>query len=75
MKAWPRGEFQGGTQAPPDTPRARAAGVLFYNLDSTGNADELSLHGGLPVEQGTKWLANLWLWDPALPPPRDAHEA
>ena len=49
--------------------------MLFYNLDSTGNADELSLHGGLPVEQGTKWLANLWLWDPALPPPRDAHEA
>ena len=21
---------------------------------------------GMPVERGTKWLCNLWVWDPAL---------
>jgi prolyl 4-hydroxylase len=37
--------------------------VLFYNLLPDGNADNLALHGALPVNQGEKWLANFWLWD------------
>ncbi len=40
--------------------------VLFYNLLEDGNADDLSLHGALPVHQGEKWLANLWVWDPKM---------
>ena len=37
--------------------------ALFYNLLEDGNGDELSLHAALPVQEGEKWLANLWLWD------------
>ncbi len=40
--------------------------VLFYNLLEDGNADDLSLHGALPVIHGEKWLANLWIWDPKM---------
>mmetsp|Transcript_9591 Transcript_9591/g.15536 ORF Transcript_9591/g.15536 Transcript_9591/m.15536 type:complete len:389 (-) Transcript_9591:127-1293(-) len=37
--------------------------VLFYNQDSNGNLDSRSLHGGCPVISGTKWAANLWVWN------------
>jgi prolyl 4-hydroxylase len=40
--------------------------ILFYNLLEDGNGDELTLHASLPVIKGTKWLANLWIWDPVL---------
>lgn len=36
--------------------------VLFYNLLPDGNYDELSMHAALPVKEGEKWLANLWIW-------------
>lgn len=35
--------------------------VLFYSQLPDGNLDELSLHGGMPVASGTKWVCNLWL--------------
>ena len=38
--------------------------VLFYNLLSDGNGDDLALHAALPVKKGEKWLANFWVWDP-----------
>lgn len=38
--------------------------VLFYNLLEDGNADELALHSGTSVFNGTKWVANFWVWDP-----------
>lgn len=38
--------------------------VLFYNMLEDGNGDDLTLHAALPVKRGTKWLANLWIWDP-----------
>lgn len=35
--------------------------VAFGNLDQAGRPDPRSLHAGLPVERGEKWLATLWL--------------
>lgn len=35
--------------------------VLFHNLDEAGAPDPRTLHAGLPVEAGEKWLATLWL--------------
>ncbi|WP_280397681.1 prolyl hydroxylase family protein [Nocardia carnea] len=35
--------------------------VLFHNCrPGTNLVDERSLHGGMPVERGEKWAANLW---------------
>lgn len=41
-------------------------GVLFYNTDAdTGMEIKDSLHAGLPVKKGVKWIANLWIkYDP-----------
>ena len=38
--------------------------VIFYNLLEDGNGDDLALHAALPVNEGEKWLANFWVWDP-----------
>ncbi|GAA5081719.1 2OG-Fe(II) oxygenase [Lysobacter panacisoli] len=35
--------------------------VIFDNLHPDGSPDVDSLHAGLPVERGVKWLATLWL--------------
>jgi prolyl 4-hydroxylase len=35
--------------------------VAFRNLDDAGRPDPDTLHAGLPVEKGEKWLATLWL--------------
>lgn len=35
--------------------------VIFDNLREDGSPDVDSLHAGLPVERGVKWLATLWL--------------
>lgn len=37
--------------------------VLFYSQKPNGEMDERSLHGGCPVLDGTKWAANLWVWN------------
>jgi prolyl 4-hydroxylase len=36
--------------------------IIFYSLHSDGSLDETSLHGACPVEDGTKWAANKWIW-------------
>lgn len=36
-------------------------GVLFKNLDEVGHPHPLSLHAGLPVRQGEKWIATTWI--------------
>ncbi len=41
-------------------PRAGRA-VIFENLLPDGTPDVDSLHAGLPVQRGEKWLATLWL--------------
>lgn len=41
-------------------PKAGRA-VVFDNLTAEGGAEPTSLHAGLPVVRGEKWLATLWL--------------
>jgi prolyl 4-hydroxylase len=41
----------------------KAQAVLFYSQFPDGNVDRLSIHGGCPVLVGTKWAANLWVWN------------
>ena len=42
----------------------KGSAVLFYNMLPDGNTDVNSLHAALPVSQGMKWIANIWIWDP-----------
>lgn len=35
--------------------------VAFRNLDDAGRPDPDTLHAGLPVKKGEKWVATLWL--------------
>ncbi|MDQ3289504.1 MAG: 2OG-Fe(II) oxygenase [Pseudomonadota bacterium] len=35
--------------------------IVFDNLHPDGHPDPNSLHAGLPVKQGEKWLATLWM--------------
>lgn len=44
------------------TPK-KAEAVLFYDQLPMGGQDDASLHGGCPVLKGTKWAANLWVWN------------
>lgn len=43
----------------------KGSAILFYNLLEDGNGDDLALHAALPVTQGEKYAANIWVWDPA----------
>jgi hypothetical protein len=46
----------------------KAEAVLFYSQHPDGRLDPASLHGGCPVLQGSKWAANLWVWNgPRMP--------
>ncbi|GAB2514604.1 2OG-Fe(II) oxygenase [Lysobacter humi (ex Lee et al. 2017)] len=46
-----------GVRIEPEAGRA----VVFDSLDAEGRPVPDSLHAGLPVERGEKWLATLWL--------------
>lgn len=35
--------------------------LLFCNVDADGQRDENSVHAGLPVKRGEKWLASRWI--------------
>ena len=39
----------------------KGKGVLFYNTDNQGNILKESMHAGLPVKNGNKWIANKWI--------------
>ena len=41
----------------------KATALLFYSQTGQGVLDDLSLHGACPVIEGTKWGANLWVWN------------
>ena len=41
----------------------KAEAVLFYDQHPDGAQDMAALHGGCPVISGTKWAANLWVWN------------
>uniref|UniRef100_A0A7S3JU52 Fe2OG dioxygenase domain-containing protein n=1 Tax=Aureoumbra lagunensis TaxID=44058 RepID=A0A7S3JU52_9STRA len=45
----------------------KARAILYYSQFPTGKLDPLSKHGGCPVLNGTKWAANLWLWNKEPP--------
>ena len=53
----------------------RGGGILFYSMLPDGNGDELSLHAGEAVREGTKWACNLWLWDRGAGPSATASPA
>jgi hypothetical protein len=36
---------------------------LFYSQHPNGALDDKSFHGGCPVLHGTKYAANLWVWN------------
>lgn len=35
--------------------------AFWYNLLPDGESDDNTLHGGCPVLQGSKWVANKWI--------------
>jgi prolyl 4-hydroxylase len=41
----------------------RGKAVRFTNTHPDGKPDPDTLHAGLPVIRGEKWLATLWFWD------------
>jgi len=45
------------------TNASKGNAVLFYSQLPGGALDPQSLHGGCPVLAGTKWAANLWVWN------------
>ena len=47
----------------------KGSGVLFYSMTGDGNADDDSLHSGMRVIRGRKWICNMWVWDPRLVAP------
>ena len=57
---WRNGETTRGLNVVPQKGKA----VIFYMVTPDGNLDDLTQHAALPVTQGEKWLANLWIWDP-----------
>lgn len=44
-------------------PPRRGDAILFYSQRPDGHLDVNSLHGACPVLKGTKWGANLWVWN------------
>lgn len=41
--------------------------LVFENLEDSGDPAPVSLHAGLPVTRGTKWVASLWIRQRSLP--------
>lgn len=57
-------EAGGGTRFPQvglELRPRRGAAVYFANVDAQGRPDPASLHGGLPVLKGVKFIATKWL--------------
>jgi prolyl 4-hydroxylase len=44
-------------------PPRRGDAILFYSQKPDGVLDIYSSHGACPVLKGTKWGANLWVWN------------
>jgi prolyl 4-hydroxylase len=69
-------DYEGGETSFPNTGlsfRGRTGdALLFRNAGPDGRADPLSLHAGLPVIRGTKYLASRWMRADTFtyPPPR-----
>ena len=35
--------------------------LCFDTLNGMGRITDQALHGGLPIDEGEKWIANLWI--------------
>ncbi|KAJ8608561.1 hypothetical protein CTAYLR_005961 [Chrysophaeum taylorii] len=44
-----------------------ARAILYYSQHPDGTLDLRAKHGGCPVLRGTKWAANLWVWNKPMP--------
>ena len=53
--SFPRAFDNRGLQVNPEVGSA----LLMYNSMPDGNLDDLSVHGGLPVTEGKKWIGHL----------------
>jgi len=62
--SFPKAKLPGSSQTGFKIHPGKGNAVLFYNMLSDGNGDDLALHAALPVTKGEKWLANFWVWDP-----------
>lgn len=49
-----------------EVPAQKRQMLFFYDLLPDGNFDEYSLHAGLPVEEGEKWIGAAWTWEPHI---------
>lgn len=65
-------EFEGGgtrfPRAELNVVPKRGDLVHFHNVDATGQVNPDSLHAGLPVLSGEKWLASKWVRAESYPP-------
>jgi prolyl 4-hydroxylase len=68
---WLNEEYEGGET---DFPRAKfrhkgrpGSAMLFMNVGADKKPDPMSLHGGLPVTRGRKWLLSQWVRDKLQP--------
>ncbi|OQR82538.1 hypothetical protein ACHHYP_15884 [Achlya hypogyna] len=61
-KSWEADMVQSCSTRLASYPRKTHA-ILFYSQKPNGALDPRSLHGGCPVLEGTKWAANLWVWN------------
>lgn len=44
----------------------KGSALLFMNVDQSNRVDSSTLHAGLPVETGEKWIATLWIREKAF---------
>ena len=54
---WRNGETGGPINVKPEKGKA----LIFYMVNPDGNLDDLSQHAALPVVEGEKYFANLWI--------------
>jgi prolyl 4-hydroxylase len=57
---WRNAETSDAIHVKPEKTKA----IIFYMINPDGNLDDLTQHAAMPVLEGEKWFANLWIHDP-----------
>lgn len=52
------------TNEPINVKPEKGKAMIFYMINPDGNLDDLTQHAALPVVEGEKFFANLWIHDP-----------